>query len=356
MAFEWVANRIDKEKFNLNFILLNPGDSDLENYLVLNKIPFERIKYEGKKDFFIAFLSVYKYLKRNKTDVVHTHLFDANLIGFIAAFLAGTPKRIYTRHHSDYHHQYFLQAVKYDKIVNFLATSIISISENVTQILLEKEKVPKKKIQLIYHGFLLEEFNIKDEERINRVITLYNPYKKKPVIGVIARYTEWKGVQFIIPAFKKILKEYPDAVLIIANANGDYSNKIKKLLNELPKESYLEISFENDIAALYKTFDVFVHTPINQSCEAFGQTYVEALAAGVSSVFTLSGIANEFIEDHRNALVVSHQDSDAIYNAMRELLENTALVEKLILNGKKDVSAKFGLDQMVLSLEKLYGR
>lgn len=77
LAFEWISSYLNKEEFNLNFILLNAGDSDLERYFIQNKIKVDRITYRGKKSLFKAVIKTYRLLKKYKTDIVHTHLFDA---------------------------------------------------------------------------------------------------------------------------------------------------------------------------------------------------------------------------------------------------------------------------------------
>ncbi|MEI6488264.1 MAG: glycosyltransferase family 4 protein [Bacteroidota bacterium] len=353
-AFEWIAESINKDKFNLQFILLNSGDSNLENYLKKNNFPVKRITYSGKKDIPKAIFIIFKTLLKNKSTVVHTHLFDANIVGLTAAKLAGVKKRIHTRHHSDYHHQYFSRAVKYDRYVNWISTDIVAISEVVKQILIEKEKVKKHKIHLIHHGFELAKFSEVRQSEINELKKKYNPSDSRPKIGVISRYLELKGIQYIIPAFKNLLIEKPKALLILANTEGAYTQEIRKLLTELPTESYIEINFEPNIFALYKLFDIFIHVPVAAEIEAFGQTYVEALAAEVPSIFTLSGIANEFIVDRHNALVVPYMSSDAILNAIKELLNDKKLASQIVSNGKIEVDLRFGIDKMILSLERLY--
>ena len=356
LAFEWISTYLNKDKFELNFILLNSKDSELETYLRNNNISVDRITYTSKKNIPGAILLTYKLLKKHKTQVVHTHLFEANIVGLIAGWLAGITKRIHTRHHSNYHHIYHPKAVKYDKIVNFLSTDIIAISEVVKDVLVRDENTPAKKVHIIHHGFKLDEFTNVSELSVNRLRQKHIPAHSHPIVGVISRYTEWKGIQYIIPAFEQLLKTYPNAMLVIANANGDYKNEIQKLLQTIPKNNYIETPFESDVFALYQLFDIFVHVPISETFEAFGQTYVEALAARIPSVFTLSGIANEFIKDHHNALVVPHKNSEAIYDAMKELLENKTLTANLISNGEKDVTSRFSLNKMILSLELLYGK
>jgi glycosyltransferase involved in cell wall biosynthesis len=182
----------------------------------------------------------------------------------------------------------------------------------------------------------------------------YNLQNKNPIIGVIARWIHLKGIQYIIPAFKQLLEIYPNAHLVLANAQGDYAHEIKKSLVDLPQTSYTEILFEKNLPALYKTFTLYVHTPINAEVEAFGQTYVEALAAGVPSVFTLSGVAREFIEDEKNALVVDFCNGQQIFEAMQKLLSHTDLQKKITENGKEIVKKLFLLQKHIELLEKLY--
>lgn len=354
LAFEWVAEYLDKEKFNLHFILLNNTNSDLERFLISKNIGFNRINYNGKKDIISSIFKTIQILKKTKTEVVHTHLFDANIVGLTAAKICGIKKRIHTRHHSNYHHVYFPKAIKYDRFVNYLSSNIVAITQVVKQILIEKEGVNEKKIDLIHHGFKLDAFNSKNTNAINLLKQKYNPNNQSPVIGVISRYTEWKGIQYIIPAFKLLLEKFPNALLVLANADGDYKTIIKKSLENIPQKNYIEIPFEKDIFSLYHVFDMFVHVPISKEMEAFGQIYVEALTAGIPSIFTLSGIANEFVIDKKNALVVDYKNSQQIYESVVELIENKEQTLKMIENGKKSVQELFNLALFISKLEKLY--
>lgn len=354
LAFEWIASALDNEKFNLSFILLNPGKSALEDYLLAKNIPTYHLIYTGKKDIPKTFLKIRKLLKKMKTEIVHTHLFDASIVGLLAAKSVKVKKRIFTRHHGTVHHVYYPRAVYYDKFLNRLATRIIAISQNIEDILIKRENAQKDKVSIIHHGFKLDAFENTETGKIEALKAMYNTQRKSPVIGIIARQTHWKGVQYVLPAFKKILQEYPEAHLVLANAKGDYKKEIDALLKEIPVESYTEIVFEEDLFSLYQLFDIYVHTPIDSHSEAFGQTYIEALAAGIPSVFTLSGVGNEFIEHEKNAWVVGYKDSEAIYSGITRLLQDKELCCKLAAQGKKDVQELFALPTMINALEKLY--
>jgi glycosyltransferase involved in cell wall biosynthesis len=354
LAFEWIASYMDKSRFDLSFILINPGDSVLEQYLIREGFNVDRVTCAGKKDWPLAWWQLYKLIRKRKPEVVHCHLLQANILGLSAAKVAGVPKRIYTRHHSSLHHVYHPKGVFWDKLANRQATHIVAISAAVRNILVEWEKVPEAKITTIPHGFLLDSFKNVPEARVQAIREKYDIVDKGPVVGVIARFTVWKGIQYIIPAFRQLLDSYPRAVLLLFNARGDYAQEIERALADIPKERYRLIPFEQDVPAAIHAMDVYVHVPIDQHSEAFGQTYVEALAAGVPSIFSLSGIASDFIEDGENGLVVPFRDSEAIFAAASRILGDKYLREKLKQNGWNSVEKQFALSTMIRNLEHLY--
>lgn len=352
-AYEWISKHFDKSEIQISYILLYRKKTNLYNFLKENNIKVYHIPFLGKRSYFKSFLRILFILFKTKPQVIHTHFFDANMIGLTAAWVLGIKKRIYTRHHSTFHHENFPKAVKYDKWANNISTHIIAISVNVKNILTYMEKVPESKISLIYHGFKLSIVKAKDQLKIESLNIKYKLNNSAPIVGVIARYINWKGIQYIIPAFKKLLVDYPNAKLVLANSVGPHIENIQIALKTLSPDSYIEIPFENDIFSLYPSFDIYVHVPINKEIEAFGQTYVEALAAGVASIFTLSGIGSDIIKDGFNALVVNYKSSDDIYNKMIILLTDKKLRNRLIANGQKSVS-KFSFDKFVKALKFLY--
>ena len=358
LLFEWTVKHLaQSKKIKVSYILLNPGESSFAKLIRDNGLPLYEIIYSGKKSFFKALFEVYNILRKQKPDAINTHLFDASLIGIIAGWAACVKTRILSRHHSTLHHVYHPHAVRYDKIMNRLATKIIVASKMVRDILVEKEKVRPSKIEIINHGFMMDDFRNVDSSRIDLLRQKYVLVKNQnafPVIGVISRHIHWKGIQYIIPAFKNLLNDYPNAHLILANAKGDYKNEIRKLLLDIPACCFTEIEYEYDSPALYKLFDVFVHVPINYHSEAFGQIYIEALAARIPCVFTISGIAGDFIEDKKNALVVPYKDPVKIYEAIKTILTDENLKRTIVENGEKDVLKSFHFNVMAEQLDRLY--
>ena len=353
LSFEWIAEYLDSFTFKLDFVLIVKKDAKLEQFLKEKEISVFTLLYSSKKDFPFVFLKLYRFLKKTNPHTVHCHLLYGSLLGLSASWLAGIKNRIYTRHHSDFHFRYFPAGIKWDKLCNRLATLIVAPSLTVSEILIGRENVPASKVRVIHHGFDLSYFQNVSSERINSLRKKYNIQNSYPVIGVISRFTELKGIQYIIPAFAALLQSYPAALLLLFNAKGDYETEIKNQLESLPAGNYRLIPFENDLSAVYPLFDIFIQASTDRTIEAFGQTYVEALAAGVPSIFTISGIAAEFVRNRENALVVPYKDPRSIHKAMEIILKEDGLRNNLKKSGLTAVK-KFSLQKFIDRLEKLY--
>ncbi|MEQ8521297.1 MAG: glycosyltransferase family 4 protein [Vicingaceae bacterium] len=353
--FELVAEGLRSDGVEIEFILLNSKKSSIEEFLQSSNFNVMRLHLSGKLSLFFNFVSLLVIFLVRRPRIVHTHLMEANLAGLTAAWIAWVPMRVYTRHHSIIHHQVFPAAVKWDKFCNWLATHIVAPSETISNVLKMRERVDDKKIFLIHHGFDLDSFRDVADTRISTVREKYDILEeKRPVIGCVARYTEWKGVQFIVKAFQKILQKYPNALLVLCNAQGDYSAAIKELLAKLPSHSFLEIHFEEDMPALYKCFNIFVHAPTGPDDEAFGQIYVEAMAAGVPTVFTMSGVAKEIARDQYNTMVVDYKDAEGIVRSIDFLLSNLKDTNGLTFNAANTIDDNFSMSRMRAKLFSLY--
>lgn len=355
LEYEWIVRYLDRSKTELSFILLNPIDSELQEWLIKQGIKTYHVPFHGKKSYPRCLFRVFKILKEVKPDFINCNLLDANVIGLTAGWLAGVPNLIYTRHHSTFHHVYFKKGRYYDYYSNAIASRIVAVSSLVRNVLIEREGVPAEKIILISHGFAIPDFESVALVRRDNLRAKYQIIDKRPVIGAISRYIEWKGVQYTISAFAEILKLFPNAVLLIANARqGTFTPAILDLLAKLPVDSYREIEFESDILAFYKLLDVFVHVPIDDHSEAFGRIYPEALASGVPVVCSISGIAHDIIKDGVNALVVPHKNPEAIIRAVVQILTDKSLGISLSKYGKETAANALSMERQKKLLEQLY--
>jgi glycosyltransferase involved in cell wall biosynthesis len=356
LQYEWTAELLDREQIDLRFVLLQPWPrTHMQDFLEAHHIPHQVYSFTSRKQYPRLLWQLYRDLGRWRPDVVHTHLVDASFLGLLAARLRSIPMRVHTRHHAIENHHLSRKAVWLDKRINALSTHIVAISDNVAQILQQHEGVPARKIVRIPHGFQLHALAHPNLAVTAALRQQYGLHGQGPLIGVISRFLALKGMDYTIAAFRQLLAEYPQAVLVFAGVWGDYEAEIDRQLAQLPPERWRKIGFVEDLPALYALLDLHVHVPVARESESFGQTYVEALAAGVPAIFTLSGVAPEFIRHRENAWVVPFRDSDAILEGMRALLGDASLREQLVAQGRQDVQS-FDIMVMMQRLQALYGQ
>jgi len=351
--FEETALELRNQGVDVTFLLINCAPDGLTLFLKQNNFRVFELSCGKLIHSLRPIWKCKKILDEIKPDVVHCHLAHANWVGLWGAKLCGIKKRIYTRHSGEPLNIGRKEQI-IDKIQNRLATGIIAISKTIESLLI-RQGVPENKISLIHHGFQLSKFDELPAQEIDRIKKAYNPNGNSPVIGVVARWMEWKGVQYTIEAFTQLLETHPNALLALfgGSEKGDYGKEIAAMISSIPEKNVICVSYERNVFAIYSMMDVYVHVPVNNSCEAFGQTYIEALAAKCPSVFTLSGIASEFIEHKQNALVVPFEDSKEIGLAILNFLENPILKNEIILNGSQSV-LEFNFNKYINKLIQLY--
>lgn len=116
----------------------------------------------------------------------------------------------------------------------------------------------------------------------------YSQFKK--IILMASRLTREKNVELAIWTMKKVIKNFPEAGLIIVGS-GSEEKRLKNLVVRfrLEKNVIFE-SWTDDLPSYYKTADLFLLTSFY---EGYGRTIVEALACGCPVVSTDVGVARE---------------------------------------------------------------
>jgi glycosyltransferase involved in cell wall biosynthesis len=372
VPFELVAKYIDKSKFAIDYIILNESDPMI-SYLQDLNIPCTVTSYPDYSNTPEMVKFLYDHLLKNQTDIVHTHWFAGSLAGMQAAYYAKVPVRIFTREHPSIKY-YARHAASKHRLIWECATNVIGVTNKSKEGMIE-DGIPEHKITLIPTGFDVSEYENVETSRIEKLRAKYLGNHQGPVIGVAARYVRWKGVEYVIEAYKKVLDIYPNALLVLAGTGidrTDLQEKIRKAhkedivspqyddilsisekLSQLPKQSYIEIPFETDLFALFKLFTVFVHAPTDSIQETFGQVYVDAMLSRVPSVITLGGSAADHAVHQENAWVVDYKNSDQIAEGILALLSDTHLREKIINNAFL-CAQQYDIKNHIQRLEQFY--
>ncbi len=119
-------------------------------------------------------------------------------------------------------------------------------------------------------------------------------HKKYPqfskIILMASRLEREKNVTLGIEAFAEVLKQIPNAGLVIVGS-GSEENKLKELVKKLGLEKQVKFEgWQKELTSYYKTCDVFL---VTSWYEGYGMTLLEAQAAGCKIVSTNVGIAEE---------------------------------------------------------------
>lgn len=119
-----------------------------------------------------------------------------------------------------------------------------------------------------------------------------NPDKRGPVIGMATRVAAEKGVELLLAALPKIIKDFPDCLVLFAGQYEDvlgedaYIEKLKPLLEKYQKSGhwrFLGTLSLQEMAAFYANIDLIV-VPSTNSTETFGFVQIEAMMNGKPSV------------------------------------------------------------------------
>ena len=318
-----ILEELHNRKADLHVILIGESDAGIAEQIIARKWNFRVIRKTGKFGSFFHFFVMCFCILRIQPQAVFTSGQFATVIGMVSAKVFRVPRRIFIRHHSNFHHKYNMKfGVFLDHVTNTLSTGIVAVSAVVRNTLISREKVNSRKIQLIYNGINLDRFQKTDSiENLNyrQGLGQEAPF----TIGVISRLTDVKGVEYTATAFVKLQEEFANTRLHIVGAFADSYKQVIDILKPLDPNVYLIENENSDIPNFYRNIDVFVHVPTGSDDEAFGIVYIEALASGVPCIFTKSGILNELESVERYAVIVPYRSSEEIYSKLKEAIQGS---------------------------------
>jgi glycosyltransferase involved in cell wall biosynthesis len=301
-----------------------------------------------------AILKLASWLRREKVDVIQTHLYDASFVGLIAGQLARTPLIVFTGHHSQ-------EIITYSQNFNrklplwldrlnsgFLSNYIIAPSEQMKQSFVLSHKIPESKVAVIPHGFDFANWHSTNEtarERIRAELGVNG----KVVFGAVGRIYWIKDYSNLIRAFAKFSEKATDAVLLIVGA-GDQT-ELRSVSEELQiSDRVIFTGPRQDVMDLYAAMDVFVHSSL---AESFGLVIAEAMAMNKPVISTNVGIARQTVIDEVNGFVIPPGDNQALINAFEKMAQNRARWSEMGNAGQRQIRA-YTAQKMVADYEEHY--
>jgi len=233
--------------------------------------------------------------------------------------------------------------------IMFKADSIIVVSNYIKNYLLRNyQENFVDKVQIIQRGVDLQYFN-RDKVSKNRIIDLikkWNLPEDKKMIIMPARFTSWKGHEFLIEALAKVKNDFFCVMVGSDHGHKKYRKKIEqKIVKENLAGKIRIVGACRDMPATYQLAHFVVAPSVRP--EAFGRVAIEAQASSKIIVATKIGGALETIIDEETGFLVEPFDQESLAKSIDRILEmSKEETEKFGVAGRKNVEENFSNDLM----------
>ncbi|MBI2610937.1 glycosyltransferase [Candidatus Kaiserbacteria bacterium] len=282
------------------------------------------------------------YLKRERFDVVVTHLFSANLLVRIAAILARVPVIV------SYEHNIYPEKRRWQIFMDrFLARwtqVIITDSKAASRFTASQERIPLEKFRTMYIPPLLEG----KPRDIRTVRSELGIPEKARVVLTVSRLVSDKGHTCLIEAAKSVLTKYPDAVFLLVGW-GPLKDPLLSQARELGIARSIFLPGRLDIQDVLPLADVYVDPSVSTDLPI---AIMEAMGEGKAIVATAVGDVPVFIENGKTGLCVPPRDPHKLAGAIDKLLSDRALAVRFGEAAKNRVE-KYSLSEYMRVFEKL---
>lgn len=287
------------------------------------------------------FFTLLKLIKKTKPHIIHAHwILPQGFVVTLAHVITKVPF-IITTHGGDI---YGLQG----KFASMLKDYTLKRAAAVTVVSKDIQKTIKQKFGSAIHTKVIP---------MGVDATLFNPSKKDarlrgkfditgPFLLYVGRLSEKKGVKYLIKAMPQIIKQNPEAKLLIIGTGEE-----KKNLQQLSERRGLtkHIIFagalpNNDLPAYFSSADIFIGSSIKVEggdTEGFGLTFVEAGMSGCHVIATDVGGIGDIIEHEKTGFVVQEKDPAQIAATINKILENGAEWDHIKENARNSLCRKF---------------
>jgi glycosyltransferase involved in cell wall biosynthesis len=291
-----------------------------------------------------ALLRLYKIIKDGQYDVVHTHLYRAQIYARPAARLAGTPVVLTTEHSIGETH---IERRKMTRGVRALyltsekfSDATIAVSDIVKDRLVRWGVRPGK-ITIIPNGVDTDELGFDAAARA-RVREQFGISPGTYVIGALGRLDPNKRVDLTMEAAAPMLG---DSCKILVIGRGEDQARLEAAARRLGVTEHVIFGgYQSDTTAMMAAFDLYIAASVQ---ETFGLSVLEALASGLPVLYTTCP-ALDGIQTERARMVAGTPE------ALRDEIskEYEAGPRERVADGK--VFERYGIESVVSQIDDLY--
>ncbi|MBI2781912.1 MAG: glycosyltransferase family 4 protein [Chloroflexi bacterium] len=340
-----LVTRLDRARYDVSVLSLSNGSA------------IRRLERSGisvcaldDMDDAAAIEAVASHLTAVKADVVHNHMYRAEVVGTQAAWrlAAGGRHRPYivgtvhsSRVRSDEDRELLRQLTP--KMDHLIAVSRAIVRK------IEDEGRDGAPVSLIYNGVDLTRYSEPDI-----CGTLHSEFPippDAPIVGVVARLEPEKGHPTLIEAWPAVIAVVPKAHLLIVG-EGSQREALEEQVRALGIGSSVTFTGRrDDVPAVTAALDVAV---LPSYREAQGLSILEAMALSRPVVASAVGGIPEMIDSGRTGLLVPPRDPAALTAAIVRLLTDHPYADTLAKAAQNLVHDRFCVELMVRAIETIY--
>ena len=332
--------RLDRSRYDVRALSLSAGSA--VSRLRSLGVPVEVI---DEADDELAIRELSAWLRREEIDLVHSHMYRAEVVGTRAAVAAGTPVIMATVHSS---------RVRAPSDVSLLA----SLTPSMDRLIVPSESIQRKvvaegrvgaRFAVIPNGVDLSRFASPAPRCAFR--REFGVPSHALLLGVVARLEPEKGHQFLLDAMPIILRGAPDTWLAIVGEGSSLAALRAQASSLGVAERVVFTGRREDVSALTADLTVAVLPSVR---EAQGISILEAMARRVPVVASAVGGIPEVVTSGVDGLLVPPADPAALAEAVLRLLRDEALRRRIGEAGYATVRDRFSIDAQVRRIEAVY--
>lgn len=281
-----------------------------------------------------------KLIKERKYDIIHVHLFPADVFAAIASlFLPRNIKWVFSEHGA--HNR--RRTLKIFKILDNFTYSryskIVCVSKQVELVLLNWIPSNKGKTKVIPNAVPVPEFLSPN------LLKIYD-------ILFVGRLVREKGIDILLKAIKTLKNKYGRNMKIAIVGDGPLKEDLGNLAVALGVNREVKLlGVRKDIGKLMESSNIFV---LSSRSEGLPMVALEAMSRGISIIATNVGGIPELIENGEEGILVPPENPKALARAISNLLENEELREKLSQTAYKKVREKYSIDTYSVHMLDFY--
>jgi glycosyltransferase involved in cell wall biosynthesis len=279
-----------------------------------------------------------RIIRRFAPAVVHAHDSHAvSMAGLALSFGAPTPRPlVIASRRVDFHLQgNSFSQWKYRQVDGFIAAS------GAIRDILVHDGIPASRVEVVHDGI--------DVEKIGHLpaVDLHAEYwlpHGAPVVVNVGALVGHKGQRHLIEAMPLVMREVPDAHLVIFG-EGDLRAALEKQVKHLSLDKRVLLpGFREDVLALVKSSDLFVMSSVT---EGLGSAVLDAMAMGLAVVGTRAGGIPEAVVGGQTGLLVEPGAPAPLAAAIVRMLKDPALRRRYGEAGRVRVNECFGVERLV---------